>query len=270
MTTRNFDPEKLRAKYNPQGSQTWRIQCRMLHMLEVIDAICQRHGIPYWLSGGSMLGAVRHKGFIPWDDDLDLELLRPDFLRLMQILPKELPADMRLQWHTTDSNYFFQFAKVRDTRSHIRENNGYDRVFRERGIFVDIFPLECQPRWVHRLSNLCFGHSYKMLRTASDPLAAMRGVRLWVGLCRRVVFPVLRLFGKLSASRFYDFGLGIPFYQRSLLTDFLPVRRVPFEHLSAPVMNAAEKCLAYRYGDYLRLPEHPGAQYHAEEVSIED
>ena len=56
----NFDPQELKAKYNPDGSVLWQMQERMLEVLEVIDEICQRHGISYWISGGSMLGAVRH------------------------------------------------------------------------------------------------------------------------------------------------------------------------------------------------------------------
>ena len=83
--------EELKKKYNPDGSLLRQMQERMLHVYEAIDAICQRHHIPYWLSGGSMLGAVRHQGFIPWDDDLDIEMLRPDFERLMKLLPEELP-----------------------------------------------------------------------------------------------------------------------------------------------------------------------------------
>lgn len=258
----------LRARYNPEGSMLHRMQMRMLELLTVIDDICQRHGIPYWLSGGSMLGAVRHEGFIPWDDDLDIELLRPDFERLMVLLPHELPEHIALQWHTTDPNYFFQFAKVRDRRSRLFERNGYDRVFCEHGIFVDIFPLERVPVWAHRLSNLSFGHAYKMLRTAQNPMAAMPRVRRWAAFHRRVVFPILRILGCLTPTRYYDFALGIPYYQHSLLSDYLPVRRVSYEHTTAPIMHEAEKCLAYRYGDYMQLPKNPGAENHTDDIAF--
>ena len=261
--------EELRAKYNPDGSLLRQMQERMLHVYQAIDDICQRHQIPYWLSGGSMLGAVRHQGFIPWDDDLDLEMLRPDFERLMKLLPSELPEDMALQWHTTDPNYFFQYAKVRDKNSQLFERNGYDRVWKEHGIYVDIFPLERMPLWIHKLSLLTFGHTYKMLRTAKDPIRAMRSVRMLAAVNRSLFFPLLRLMAKVFRSRYYDFAMGIPYFQKSPLEDFLPVRRVPFEDTTAPIMKEAEKCLAYRYGDYMRLPENPGAQYHAEDVKIE-
>ena len=67
----------LRAAYNPDGSDLRRHQLVMLDMLIWLDRLCVRHAIPYWLSSGTLLGAVRHGGFIPWDDDVDIELMLP-------------------------------------------------------------------------------------------------------------------------------------------------------------------------------------------------
>ncbi len=264
----SFDAKELKEKYNPEGSVTWKMQKRMLEVLEVIDGICQRHGIPYWLSGGSMLGAVRHHGFIPWDDDLDIEMLRPDFEKLIKLLPAELPSSMALQWHTTDPNYFFQFAKVRDRNSQLFERNGYDKVWKEHGVWVDIFPLERMPLWMHKLSNATFGHTYKMMRTASDPMAAMPRVRALAALNRCLIFPAMRALAAILPCKYYDFGLGIPYYQKSLKDDYLPVRYVKYEYTKAPIMKEAEKCLAYRYGNYMQLPSNPGAEYHSEDIKI--
>ncbi len=264
----NFSAAQLKEKYNPEGSLLWNMQLRMLEILEEIDHICQKHNISYWLSGGSMLGAVRHEGFIPWDDDLDIEMLRPDFEKLMKILPKELPDHLALQWHTTDPNYFFQFAKIRDRHSELFERNGYDKVWKEHGIFIDIFPLEQTPRWIHNLSNTTLGHTYKMMRTAQDVNKVMWKVRLLAALNRAVIFPCLRLLSKLFPTPYYDFALGIPYFQHSLKEDYLPVRRVKYEHTTAPIMREAEKCLTWRYGDYMSLPKNPGSEYHAEDVRI--
>lgn len=73
--------KKLRAEYNPDGSLLRRQQMRMLEILLHIDKICKENNIPYWLSSGTLLGAVRHEGFIPWDDDVDIEMMREDYLR---------------------------------------------------------------------------------------------------------------------------------------------------------------------------------------------
>ena len=97
----------LRARFNPDGSLLRRQQMRMLDILLEVDRICRKHNITYWLSSGTLIGAVRHKGFIPWDDDLDIEMLLPDYERLMKILPQELPDTMALQTQDTDPNYFF-------------------------------------------------------------------------------------------------------------------------------------------------------------------
>ena len=63
----------LRQRFNPEGSVLRQHQLRMLELLKVIDCICKKHDIPYWLSSGTLIGAARHKGFIPWDDDLDID-----------------------------------------------------------------------------------------------------------------------------------------------------------------------------------------------------
>ena len=94
--------ESLREEYNPEGSELRRLQLRMLDMLVVVDEICRRHDIPYWIEGGTLLGAVRHEGFIPWDDDLDIALMKKDYVRLLKCLKEELPAQYRLQTHETD------------------------------------------------------------------------------------------------------------------------------------------------------------------------
>ena len=102
---------ELRKRFNPDGSLLRRQQLRMLELLEVIDVICRKHQIPYWLSSGTLIGAARHKGFIPWDDDLDIEMLRSDYLRLLKVLPQELPDNLALQTNETDPNYIFIYGK---------------------------------------------------------------------------------------------------------------------------------------------------------------
>ena len=72
-------------RFNPEGSVLRLHQMKMLRILEFVDRVCRKHGIRYWLSSGTLLGAVRHGGFIPWDDDLDIEMLYRDYKRLMEV-----------------------------------------------------------------------------------------------------------------------------------------------------------------------------------------
>ncbi len=85
-----FNQEELRARFNPEGSPLRRQQMVMLEMLKELDRICRKHKIPYFLYWGTLLGAIRHDGFIPWDDDMDSGMMREDYNKLVDVLPEEL------------------------------------------------------------------------------------------------------------------------------------------------------------------------------------
>ena len=97
-----IDNEALRAKYNPEGSLLRRDQMEMLRMLKVFAKICKEHDITWWLSSGTLLGAARHEGFIPWDDDLDIEMLKEDYDKFLKVFPSN--EDFALQTLYTDPN----------------------------------------------------------------------------------------------------------------------------------------------------------------------
>ena len=101
------------SEINAEGTQLRRHQLKMLEMLKYVDELCRKHDIPYYLSGGTLLGAVRHQGFIPWDDDLDIILMKKDFRRLLKVLRNEPSVDYTLQCHQTDPYYIAPYAKLR-------------------------------------------------------------------------------------------------------------------------------------------------------------
>lgn len=125
----------------PNKDLTRKIQLRQFSILCEIDRICKRNEINYYLIGGSALGAVRHSGFIPWDDDIDIALLRHDYDRLLECCKKELSNTFFLQTSETDKHYFLGFSKVRINGTLFEESFYVDSKMHQ-GIFLDIFPLD--------------------------------------------------------------------------------------------------------------------------------
>ena len=117
------------------------IQKVELEILVEVDRICKKHNIAYQLYAGSLIGAIRHKGFIPWDDDLDICMLREDYERFLDLASNELNNLYFLQTYKTDRNYFNQFAKVRKNNT-LFVQDVLSEVEMHHGIYIDVFPLD--------------------------------------------------------------------------------------------------------------------------------
>lgn len=245
----------LRSRFNPDGSQQRRLQLRMLNILLEIDRICQKHNIRYWLSSGTLIGAMRHNGFIPWDDDLDIEMMREDYLKLMKVLPDELPDWLALQNSDTDENYFFFYAKIRDRRSKMLENTNYDRMWKELGIYIDIFPMEKHPIGLHKLTEKTVGHMYKIWRTSTDDAKSIKQVRRIYEINDKFIFPLLRFFCRLLPNRIITSGMGIPYHNPRFEDEIFPLTTHEFEGHTFPIPSKADAHLRHIYGDYMQLPD---------------
>ncbi|BDY13172.1 LicD family protein [Hydrogenimonas cancrithermarum] len=117
-------------------------QRRMVELLEIFDGICRQEGLTYWLDHGTLLGAVRESGFIPWDDDLDVTMPREDYERFLKIAPLRLPETIFLQTKESDPATPVHYAKLRDRQSTYVDKWEEGRKIRyHQGIFIDIFPL---------------------------------------------------------------------------------------------------------------------------------
>ncbi len=109
-------------------------------MLQEIDKICRHYHIRYYLAGGTLLGAVRHQGFIPWDDDIDIAMPREDYEQFIKIMSHKKHPIYKLLAIECTKGYPYTFAKVVDTRTRLVEEIGKD--LHQMGVFIDIFPID--------------------------------------------------------------------------------------------------------------------------------
>lgn len=122
-----------------------RLQLTQLELLVDFDRVCRKYNIDYVISSGTMLGAVRHKGYIPWDDDADIMMLREDYERFKTVMNDLNPNICFFQDHTTDPEYRWGYGKLRRTGTeYIRV--GQDHLKCKTGIFVDVFPYDDIPK----------------------------------------------------------------------------------------------------------------------------
>lgn len=262
--------EALRAKFSPDGSVLRRHQLRMLDILIEIDRICKKHDIAYWLSSGTLIGAMRHNGFIPWDDDIDIEMMRKDYLRLMKILPAELPDWLAIQTDETDPDFFYFYAKIRDRHSRLTETVDYGKNWKEQGIYIDIFPMERHPIWLHKLTELSIGHTYKIWRTSHDKKKSIKKIRCIFLFNKHIIYPALRLLCRLIKDKTITSGMGIPFHNPRYADEIFPLTTHEFEGIQFPVPGNTDAHLRHIYGDYMRLPDLDKLAPHVKDLDFYD
>lgn len=242
--------QQLRERFNPDGSMLRKQQLRMLEILLYIDKICKENNIKYWLSSGTLLGAVRHGGFIPWDDDLDIEMLREDYEKFLKVFTDN--DNYALQTYKSDENYFRTFAKVRDLHSEISEFE-LDRYYKYRGLYVDIFSIERVPKYICRLYGGVFEVIGRWRRKCGDNkflwhiLKCFQKITLWTIPIAR---PIFRIFTK---DLHHSYGSG--FLKERHIEDIHPLTSVQFEGYTFPAPNNIDSYLSLIYGDYKQLPD---------------
>ena len=116
------------------------LQEKLLPILEWFHEFCDANGLRYYALGGTALGTVRHGGFIPWDDDIDVGMPRPDYERFMQLTANKTFVDKYVcDFPIATKNYYYAFAKIYDTTTTLVENKRYKQ---KKGIYIDVFPLD--------------------------------------------------------------------------------------------------------------------------------
>jgi len=240
----------------------------LLDLLDSISRVCDKHGLRYYLVGGSLLGAVRHQGFIPWDDDIDVALPRPDFTRFLQVCSTELPHYHRLYTWPDNSKFRSWLTKLHDTRTTIAIDVDGRPNDAGIGVNVDIFPLDGVPksrflkhrqylqvRWLRRLSQGFSGR-----RPLESRIAYFARALAFIVASRWQVRLRARLEVVMRRHPFEDSEEVCNFLGAYGEREYFPVAWVGeghtaiFEGRRLPVFAAWESYLRHIYGDYQALP----------------
>ena len=220
-----------------------------------IDKICKENGLTYFLSGGSALGAVRHQGFIPWDDDMDIALPLEDFKRLVKILRDADTGPYVLHEHHSDFNYVHLFPKFR-----LKEGNLLSsfpprgRLYKYKGVGIDIFSVVKTSR---ARSFVCGKLRVYLLHFTY--LIKNDRLRKWVTNLQWTVYRCLvpltwplNIFRK-KGELHYGLGQGLP--QHIMWeTELFPVAEMLFESLTLPVPFDQDAYLTHIYGNWRQVP----------------
>lgn len=173
-------------------------QLLMLKILKEVHRICQENDIKYFLSDGTLIGAVRHNGFIPWDDDLDIGMLRADYEKFCKIAPDKLGNEFVLQTNTSDSGYALQFGKLmlKDTiwLEEARMNTNRQYV----GLFIDIFPYDEIPQNKKKQKRIF--RKYKLYNSMLNIKLNYYSIRDSKGVLRKSYFIIRKVIVKFLTS----------------------------------------------------------------------
>lgn len=256
-------------------------------MLADINSICAANGIEYTLGGGTCLGAVRHHGFIPWDDDIDINMTREGYRKFATIVRKDYQEKYWLHDCESTAGYELAFPRLRLKGTVVKSREDFDN--KEDGAYVDIFLIDNAPnnfalRKIHGFVSLAFGLFYSCRRFAAhaeDYLAlADKGSQPYKIFRRKILIGKLLSFRSPSAwTRTWDRWNGRVAEVTSYVTvacgrnhyfgelhprsDYFPVKECLFEGMSLPVPGSVDSYMRGLYGvDYMTPPSKENQETH--------
>lgn len=251
-------------------------QMVLLELLKEFDSVCKKHEIPYVVFCGSAIGAVRHKGLIPWDDDLDVCLLREDYERLLKIPAVEWGEKYYLQAEFS-AHWPMNFSKLRKNNTTCLEKYHPKDPESHQGIYIDIFPCdnaadtEKKRKLQFYASRVTLGKALGRRGYETNSSAK----RLFIALCK--VLPL---------KPFYNYAKGVKLGQSTYVHTFLACTSKPekgtylrtwfteriemdFEDMKVPVSAHYDELLTTMYGDYMRIPSEEERQIKVHAILID-
>lgn len=257
---------ELRERFNPDGSLLREHQLRMLKILDHVDVVCKKHNIDYWLCSGTLLGAVRHGGFIPWDDDLDIEMNKKNLPLFIKAFEKESSDKYLIQSHSTDKTYVAPYIKIRDKKSKIYECNNIDQNYKYKGIYIDIFPLEKTNKHCLKISSHLHFFLYLLSHVKYDRFGFLKHINsLYFSVLTNLIYPLFRLFPKHD----YTVTYGSMFHATRDINDIYPLKKIIFEGKEYRAPGDPDKYLSRIYGNYMKLPDLNNISQHITKVIID-
>ena len=250
------------------------LQLRELEILQAIDAVCRRHDIPYWLDSGTLLGAVRHGGFIPWDDDVDICMPLSEIPRFIEKAQKELPKDFFVQTQQTDPTVRTPYPKVRDRRSLIVEPADDFTLPYQKGLYVDIFPVIDYPHIPSKLiRRLARGYGRANSILSRQHYYSLRSVaELFYFGAKRALFKTAWCLLKMLCGTGPYLGTVIACSGNGNMqrrAQLYPLSTIAFEGMEFPCPADNDAYLRDLFGDYMQLPPEEARQGHAFFYQIE-
>lgn len=242
----------------------------MIIILQEIDKICTENNIKYWLDSGSLIGAVRHKGFIPWDDDLDIGMLREDYNRFLKLAEDKLNSCFFLQSEFNEREYANPFAKIM-IKNTLWVESMTQKAIKRNCIFVDIFPYDKIPQNII-LQKIAVAKHYilnnAILMKCNYPCDKSKTIKsrffVFLGHLYSFIFSLdklkkkrLKLHTKYNnlKQKFYITKYGGNFYKnQNPISSYEDIILCKFENFLFPIPKEYDSILTNLYGDYLKLP----------------
>jgi lipopolysaccharide cholinephosphotransferase len=259
-----------------------------MDIVKEVVRVCDAHNFKYYMLGGTMLGAIRHKGFIPWDDDIDLGMPRDDYEAFLELAEKELPAYLKVVNYRNDPNYQYYITRVQDTQTRVVEERiGNDNKYTCASI--DIFPVDGTPNnpilrkiyffrvLYHRaLMSLCYKDSIDRKRKRSKKEKLLLWImeripveKLTTPYKQKCKIDKLLRSQKVEGSQYIGNIMGAYRTREIVPADYYGEGAYyPFEDIQLRGMAKAEAYLTFTYGDYMRLPPEDQRKTHFKILEI--